>query len=136
MKDAYEVGYRKPPKEHQFKPKHQTTARPNGGERKEDSSDVATWLDKPLNVKRRGKSIKMHPHEAMMISLGKEALNGKPRATKQFLKYCEIAGLLQATELERTHGVFAVPPGGMNTPPSKQNFSAIRRTSKNCTKNF
>jgi len=109
--NEYKVGYRKPPKEHQFKPKHQNIARRNGGERKEDSSDVASWLNKPLTVKRGGKSIKMHPHEAMMNSLGKEALNGKPRATKQFLRECEIAGLLTATELEKTSGVFEVPPG-------------------------
>jgi Family of unknown function (DUF5681) len=109
--NEYKVGYRKPPKEHQFKPKHQKTAPPNGGERKEDSSDVASWLNKPLKVKRDGKSIKIHPHEAMMISLGKEALKGKPRATKQFLKYCEIAGLLEAKELEQTSGVFEIPRG-------------------------
>jgi hypothetical protein len=111
MKDEYEVGYRKPPKEHQFKPKQHKAVHLNGVERKEYGSDVASWLDKPLKVKRGGKSIKMHPHEAMMTSLGKEALNGKPRATKQFLKYCEIAGLLNAKELEQTHGVFEVPRG-------------------------
>jgi hypothetical protein len=111
MKDEYEVGYRKPPKEHQFKPKHQKTKPTSGGDRKEDSSDIASWLDKPLKVKRGGKSIKMHPHEAMLNSLGKEALSGKPRATKQFLKCCEIAGLLNAKELEQTHGVFVAPRG-------------------------
>jgi hypothetical protein len=111
MKDEYEVGYRKPPKAHQFKPKHQNTARRNGGHQKEDGSDVASWLNKPLKVKRAGKSIKMHPHEAMMNSLGKEALKGKPRATKQFLRECELAGLLTAPELERTNGVFEVPSG-------------------------
>ena len=108
--DEYKVGYRKPPKEHQFKPKNQKAALANGGERKEESSDIAAWLDKPLAVKRGGKSIKMHPHEAMLNSLGKEALKGKPRATRQFLKFCEAAGLLKAKELEQTHGVFEVPP--------------------------
>ena len=50
--NEYEVGYKKPPKEHQFKPKHQTAARPTGGKRKEDSLDVASWIDKPLTIKR------------------------------------------------------------------------------------
>jgi hypothetical protein len=109
--NEYKVGYRKPPKEHQFKPKHQNTARRNGGDQKEDGSDVASWLNKPLKVKRAGKSIKMHPHEAMMNSLGREAILGKPRAMKQFLRECEIAGLLTATELEKTNGVFEVPAG-------------------------
>ena len=111
MNDEYEVGYKKPPKAHQFKPKHQTAARPNGGKRKENSSDVASWLDKPLKVKRGGKSISMHPHEAMMTSIGKRALNGEPRATKLFLKQCAIAGLLTPEQVEQTHGVFAVPRG-------------------------
>ena len=72
--NEYKVGYKKPPKEHQFKPKHQPAARPDGGKRKENSPDVAGWLDKPLAVKRGGKTIRMHPHEAMMTSLGKRAL--------------------------------------------------------------
>jgi len=109
--NEYKVGYKKPPKEHQFKPKHQTAARPNGGKQKENSPDVAGWLGKPLKVKRGGKSISMHPHEAAMISLGKRALKGEPRATKQFLKACEIAGLLTPQQLEQTHGVFVAPRG-------------------------
>ena len=109
--NEYKVGYKKPPKEHQFKPKHQTAARPDGGKRKENSPDVAGWLDKPLAVKRGGKTIRMHPHEAAMISLGKKALKGEPRATKQFLKYCEIAGLLDPTFVEQIDGVFRIPPG-------------------------
>ena len=111
MKDEYEVGYKKPPKAYQFKSKHQTTARPNGGKRKENSLDVASWIDKPLKVKRGGKSISMHPHEAMITSLGKRALNGEPGAIKQFLKLCEIAGLLTPQQLEQTHGVFVAPRG-------------------------
>ena len=73
--------------------------------------DVACWLDKPLKVKRGGKSVSMHPHEATMISLGKRALKGEPRAAKQFLKQCAIAGLLTPQQLEQTHGVFAAPRG-------------------------
>src|SRR5438034_1261119 len=92
--NEYKVGYKKPPKEHQFKPKHQTAVRPKDGKRKENSPDVAGWLDKPLKVKRGGKSIRMHPHEAMMTSLGKRALSGEPRATKEFLKWCAIAELI------------------------------------------
>ncbi len=102
----FKVGYKKPPKEHQFKPKNQTAARRNGGKRKEDDPDVAALLDKPLKVKRGGKSVRMHPHEAAMISLGKRALKGERRAAKEFLKQCEIAGLLTPQQLEQTHGVF------------------------------
>ena len=68
-------------------------------------------MGKPLKVKQGGKSVSMHPHEAAMISLGKRALKGEPRATKQFLKECEIAGLLTPQQLEQTHGVFVAPRG-------------------------
>ena len=60
-----------------------------------------SWLDKPLKVKRGGKSVRMHPHEATMISLGKRALKGEPRAAKEFLKECAIAGLLSPQQLEQ-----------------------------------
>ena len=46
-----------------------------------------------------------------MTSLGKRALNGEPRAAKEFLKQCEIAGMLTPQQLEQTHGVFAAPRG-------------------------
>jgi hypothetical protein len=109
--NEYKVGYKKPPKEHQFKPKHQTAACPNGGKRKENCPDVAHWLGKPLKVKRGGKSVSMHPHEAAMISLGKRALKGERRAAKEFLKQCEIAGLLTPKQVKQTHGVFVEPRG-------------------------
>jgi hypothetical protein len=109
--NEYKVGYKKPPKEHQFKTNHQTAARPTGGKQKEDSLDVASWIDKPLKVKRGAKSVRMHPHEAAMNSLGKRALNGKHRAAKEFLKQCEIAGMLSPQQLEKMHGVFDAPRG-------------------------
>lgn len=111
MKDDYEVGYKKPPRQHQFKPRHERNARPGGGGRKESNLDVASWLDAPLKVKRQGKLTNMHPHEAAMLSLGKRALKGERSAAKEFLKQCELAGLLTAKQLEQTHGVFAAPRG-------------------------
>ena len=62
--NEYKVGYKKPPKEHQFKPKHQPAARPDGGKRKEDSLDVASWIDKPLKssgAARRSKCTRTRP---------------------------------------------------------------------------
>jgi hypothetical protein len=102
----FEIGYKKPPKEHQFKPKNQTAARRNGKRQKENDPDVAALLDRPLKVKRGGKSVSMHPHEAAMISLGRRALKGERRAAKEFLKQCETAGLLTPQQLAQTHGVF------------------------------
>jgi hypothetical protein len=111
MKD-YEVGYKKPPKEHQFKPKQSrkeyAQAKPS---RKEVELDVAGILDKPLRLNRAGKAVSMHPHEALLTSLGKRALKGEARAAKLFLKHCEAAGLLEPAPVEQTDGVFEIPKG-------------------------
>jgi hypothetical protein len=108
----YTVGYKKPPTEHQFKSKQlrdsqQKVKRP----RKENGLDLAGLFDKPLRVKRAGRTIVVHPYEAQLTSLGKRALKGEPRATKLFLKQCDAAGLLDPVTPEQTHGVFLIPRG-------------------------
>ena len=108
----YTVGYKKPPAEHQFKPKYLRDGPQNlKSRRKENALDIAGILDKPLRVKRGGKTVTMHPYEAELTSLGKRALKGEPRATKLFLKHCENAGLLDPPPAEQTHGVFVIPKG-------------------------
>ena len=108
----YEVGYKKPPKEHQFKPKQsrkeRTQEKPSN---KQVELDLAGILDKPLRLKRAGKAVSMHPHEALLTSLAKRTLKGESRAAKKFLRHCEIAGLLEPAPAEQTSGVFEVPKG-------------------------
>jgi hypothetical protein len=108
----YIVGYKKPPAEHQFKPSYLREGSPKVKRAcRENAPDVASMLEKPLRVKRGGKTIAMHPFEAELTSLGKRALNGEPRATKLFLKHCETAGLLEAPPAARTQNVFVIPRG-------------------------
>jgi hypothetical protein len=98
--------------EHQFKPRHlrdqPAAVKPA---RRENVVDLAGIFEKPLRVKRAGKTVAMHPYEAELTSLGKRALKGEPRATKLFLKRCEAAGLLDPAPAEQTHGVFVIPKG-------------------------
>jgi hypothetical protein len=108
MKGDYQVGYKKPPKDHQFKPKHLQERRA-GGQRKETGPDIAALIDKPQKVGRGGKTVSMHPLEAEVTSLGIRALKGEPRAAKLFLKHCDFVGLLDPLPTEQTHGVFIVP---------------------------
>ncbi len=107
----YTVGYKKPPVEHRFKPKHLREPRNLNRARKEAVVDIAKIFDTPIKVKRGGKTVAMHPFEAELTSLGKRALKGEPRATKLFLKHCEAAGLLDPARVEQTHGVFVIPEG-------------------------
>lgn len=106
MKDDYEVGYKKPPKAYQFKPK-QARSQEQCRRRKSIDLDLASLLDEPLRVTRGGKTISVHPHEAQLMSLGKRALKGEARAIKLFLKHCESAGLIHAVA-EQT-SVFELP---------------------------
>jgi hypothetical protein len=108
----YTVGYKKPPAEHQFKPSFlRDGAHKTKRQRKENPPDVASMIEKSVQVKRGGKTITMHPFEAEVTSLGNRALKGEPRATKLFLKHCEVAGLLDPPSFGQTHGVFEVPRG-------------------------
>lgn len=108
----YVVGYKKPPAEHQFKPRHlREGPREVTRKRKENAPDIAGIFDKRVRVKRGGKSTNMHPHEAQLTALGIRAIKGEPRATRLFLKQCEAAGLLDPAPAEQTHGVFVIPRG-------------------------
>ena len=72
---SYAVGYEKPPTEHQFKSKQLgDSPQKIKRARKEKVPDLAGLFDKPMQVKRAGKTIAVHPYEAQLTSLGKRAL--------------------------------------------------------------
>ena len=85
----YTVGYKRPPIEHQFKPNYLRDGPQNPkSRRKENALDIAGIFDKPLRVKRGGKTIAMDPYEAELTSLGKRALIGPTfRATRYRRRY-------------------------------------------------
>ena len=111
MKDDYKVGYKKPPKEHQFKPGEPRRESKKRGQPGETALDLSRLFAKPYQVKRAGKTIAVHPYEAELTSLGKRALKGEPRATKLFLKRCESAGLLDPPPAQQSQNVFWMPKG-------------------------
>jgi hypothetical protein len=102
----YEVGYGKPPKAHQFGARAQPKR-----QRKNRQIDLAAVLDEPVKVARGDKVQKLHPHEALMRALGKQALGGNMRAAKGFLKECQKAGLLDQPANKRRGGSVFVPLG-------------------------
>jgi hypothetical protein len=107
----YEVGYKKPPTEHQFKPKQAREEHAQAKRsKKQVELDVAGILDRPLRLKRAGKAASVHPHEATLTSLARRTLKGEARAAKLFLKHCEAAGLLEPPPVDQT-SVFVIPKG-------------------------
>jgi hypothetical protein len=109
MKDEYEVGYGKPPKATRFgaRPQPNRSSRPRLA--KEAAVDVAAAINRPITITRNGTSVRMHPHEAMMHGLAKNALRGKLRAMKEFFSECKKAGLLDSPPVRQTTGVLTIP---------------------------
>lgn len=107
---TYKVGYGKPPKEHQFGQRKQ----PNRTKRAAaapESSDIAAFLDQPMQVKLNGRKLKMHPHEAMLYGLYGRVLKGEVGALKALLAEFKKAGLLEPPAAAPSSGVIKVPKG-------------------------
>jgi hypothetical protein len=105
----YKVGYKKPPVEHQFK-----AGNSNGRKKatpKRRTPEFAKQLDQPLRAQRGGRTIALHPFEAGINSLVREALRGKPQAVKNVLRIFEKAGLLNALVGAQTHSSLVIPKG-------------------------
>lgn len=107
---SYKVGYKKPPLETRFGAERQP-ARNRRRAAAHVAPDLAALLDEPLQVKSRGKKVKMHLHEATLHGLFKRVLKGEIGAIKQFLQYCRGAGLLQPAALAAAGVVVEAPRG-------------------------
>ena len=92
MSDEYDVGYGKPPKEHQFGKK--VSGNPNGRPRK--TKDIDTLIDRELDqvitMKEGGQQIRLRKREAIVKRLVNGALNGNPRAIEYLVKYAKEHG--------------------------------------------
>jgi hypothetical protein len=85
----YDVGYGKPPKEHQFpeKTSGNLKGRPKSG--KLGSTDVSTVLNEPVKVKSGGKEREMSLFEAGLRQLARKALSKNLPAILKFIRICE-----------------------------------------------
>jgi len=108
----YDVGYGKPPKQHQF-PKG-TSGNPAGAptKRNREQVDVAAVLSEPLAVKNAGIRQKMPPFEVGVRRLVERALKHKNlSAILEFLELCESNGLMVPPPVEYGGGVVTIPEG-------------------------
>jgi hypothetical protein len=81
----YDVGYKKPPKKHQYKPGQtgNPKGRPKGA--KNTKTIVDELLSKKLEIKMDGKTKKISAREAALLAVLQKALKGDSRAFKQIL---------------------------------------------------
>ena len=105
MTDNYEVGYRKPPKEHQFK--KGKSGNPKGRPKKYVSS--LSVLEAPLAMNVNGKRCEVPAFEASLRKTAQSAIEGRLPAIKRFFKHCDEAKLLIDRRRERRGGVWQVP---------------------------
>jgi hypothetical protein len=105
----YEVGYKKPPREHQFR-KGQASPR-KGKPGAQRAFDIGALLREPVELKVQGQRVKRDEFEVRLRSLADKALKGDVRAAGDLLKYAERAGLIPSGEDdEGTCGITVVVP--------------------------
>ncbi len=107
----YEVGYGKPPKEHQFRPGRSGKIRGRPKSKKSDSTDISDVLNKPIKVTVGGKAREMGPFEAGLRKLAKRAVDKDLRAILKFVKICEEYGGIASPPAVTGGGVIVAPKG-------------------------
>lgn len=96
----YEVGYGKPPREHQFQPGHSgnSKGRPKG------ARSFATELEEvaalPVHLNEGGKRRKVSTSKAVLLRLREKALKGDQRAIDRYLAM--VAGASGPSEVQST----------------------------------
>ena len=106
-----EVGYGKPPKEHQFKPGQSGNLKGRPKSKKSGLTDVSGLLNEPVKVKAGGKVREMGPFEAGLRKLAKRAVDKDLRAILKFVKICEESGAFAPPSAVTGGGVVRAPKG-------------------------
>ncbi len=108
----YDVGYGKPPKEHQFPKGTSGNLAGAPSKRKRKPIDVAAVLKEPLTVKNSGVRTKMHPFEVGVRRQVERGLKQKDlNAILEFLELCESHQLLMPPPANHGGGVIIAPKG-------------------------
>ena len=107
------VGYKKPPKEHQFKKGQSGNPKGRPPANKTQQLDLAAFLDQDVEVKKGGKTIKMSEFEIRLRSLLRKTLKDKSvSAAMKFIQHCEKHDIFSPPqEKETSGGVMRVPRG-------------------------
>ena len=106
-----EVGYGKPPKEHQFKPGKSGNIKGRPKSKKSGLTDISGLLNEPVKVKAGGKVREMGPFEAGLWKLAKRAVDKDLRAILKFVKICEEYGVFAPPSADTSCGVVRAPKG-------------------------
>lgn len=97
-----EVGYKKPPKKHQFKPGQSGNLK---GRPKVYKSAVNV-LEEPIAMRVNGKTREVSAFEAAFRKTAQKALEGRLTAIKRFFKACDEAKLLTNETMQPVSGIW------------------------------
>ncbi len=92
-RDNYEVGYGKPPREHQFRKGQSGNPRGRTKGARNLKTDLAEELAETLTIRENGKILKISKRRAMIKSTMAKALKGDPRGIKLVLEMIGSTGL-------------------------------------------
>lgn len=93
----YEVGYKRPPRQHQFK-KGQRSANPTGRPRGSRNADLAKVLMEPVLIKIRGRTRKVPYLEAWLQVIKDKALKGELKACQILIHLAKQLDMLKTEE--------------------------------------
>jgi hypothetical protein len=107
----YEVGYGKPPTEHQFKPGQSGNVGGRKKAKKSGATDISEILNTPVRVTIGGKVREMDSFEAGLRKIAKRAIDGHLPSILKFIKICEEYGALKPPPAATGGGVILLPNG-------------------------
>ena len=100
QKPDYEIGYRKPPKEHRFKPGNKANPRGRTKGSKSKTLTIRQVLFEPIQV-REGEQVKrMSALEAVIRKVRNKALSGDSKASLTIIGLAQKEGLLTPEQNE------------------------------------
>jgi hypothetical protein len=108
-RDKYPIGYKKPPKEHQFRKDHQPVRRGRTKKPKSGGTDVAALLSEPLPARIGGVVRQITAFEIGLRQMVRAALKGNLKAALEFIKRCEEYGIIEPARVPESGGVLVVP---------------------------
>ena len=80
--ENYEVGYKRPPREHQFKPGHSGNPKGRPKKNKTFKEEISNELDELIYIQENGQKKQITKRKALAKKIINEALSGKTSATK------------------------------------------------------